>query len=95
MEQTAGLLRQFEKTNTFVQIGLDCVLVPADRLQAPLLLGTPFRCLAIEEVGVNASVQLVDIHRDDAVLKPVVLSLNSADGIFVMLFLVIVTELRD
>ncbi|MGH8645687.1 MAG: hypothetical protein ACREX4_14990 [Gammaproteobacteria bacterium] len=66
--------------------------MPADQLQAFLLLSAPFRSLPIEEVGIDAAVEFVDVHRIDAVLKTPVLGLNSADGRLVMLLLVVVAH---
>ena len=55
-----------------------------DQLQAFPLLFTPLRGLAVEEVGVDATVQLVDVHGVDPVLQTVVLGLNPPDRIFVV-----------
>ncbi|MEZ5598707.1 MAG: hypothetical protein R3E84_20440 [Pseudomonadales bacterium] len=64
----------------------------ADQRQALPLLLAPLRGLAVEEVGVDATVELVDVHGVDAVLQPVVLGLNAPYSILVMLLLVTVAD---
>ncbi|MGB5742902.1 MAG: hypothetical protein WBM65_10850 [Sedimenticolaceae bacterium] len=64
----------------------------ADQFQALPLLLAPLRGLTVEEIGVDATVELVDVHDVDPVLQPVVLGLNPPDGILVVLLLVTVAD---
>lgn len=69
-KQPAWLLREFEQADALVEVGLVGVLVFADQRQALALFFAPLRGLAVKEVGVDAAVELVDVHGVDAVLQP-------------------------
>ena len=68
------------------------ILVSADQLETLLLFGAPLRCLAVEEVGVDPTIELVDVHCINTVLQTIVLGLNPSDRVFVVLLLVAVTD---
>ena len=64
----AQLVPRFEKADALLEICLVGILVLTDQLQALLLLGAPLRSRAVKEVGVDPTIELVDLHRVDAVL---------------------------
>ena len=91
-KQHTGLLREFEKPDALVEVGLVGVLMFAAQRQALALFFAPLCGLAIEEVGVDPVVKLVDVHGVDPVLQTVVFGLNPPDRILVVLLLVTVAN---
>ncbi|MGI8740663.1 MAG: hypothetical protein ACR2KU_13985 [Gammaproteobacteria bacterium] len=63
-----------------------------DTIQAFLLLAAPLGGLAVKEVSVDPPIELVDVHRIDALLHSLILGLNSADRIVMVLPLVVVAD---
>ena len=66
------------------------MLVFLDTWPAPILLGSPFGRLPIEEVRIDAPIQFVDVHDIKTVLQPVGLGVEPADGHLAMKAFVIV-----
>ena len=79
-----GVPRQFENLHALVHVGLLGRLVPFDLALAAVLLLAPFGRHLVEEVAVDAPVELVDVHGVDAVAEPVVFGPEPLDRLLVL-----------
>jgi len=64
--------------------------VPSGIAEDLALLLTPLRRLGVVEGAVDPAVELVEIHRVDSALKPLVVGLQTRDGLVVEALLVCV-----
>ena len=69
-EQEMGAAGEIEKPDTFDEINSVSRLMLFDSLLGAVLFHAPFCCFTVEEIGVDTSVELVDVHCVDAILEP-------------------------
>jgi hypothetical protein len=79
-----GFAGEVEQRDSFRKIGIVGAPVPLDLTLAALLLLTPLVRHFFEEGGIHQPVELIDIHRVDAIVQPLRFSLKPLDC-FVML----------
>ena len=80
------------KLHALVEVGLVRVLVARDGRETALLLRAPLGGLAVKEAHVNGTVELVDVHRADALLELVVLRPQQGHHIVIVALLVVVAR---
>ncbi|HVC76144.1 MAG TPA: hypothetical protein VND96_06445 [Candidatus Micrarchaeaceae archaeon] len=83
-----GIPSQFEQLDTVFDVALVGGLVDLNVAQDSVLLASPVGGLAVEERRIDPSVELVQIHRVQACLNPVVVSLQAGDRLFALVLLV-------
>ncbi|HOL72029.1 MAG TPA: hypothetical protein PKW45_11335 [Bryobacteraceae bacterium] len=76
--------------DAFLNVGPVGGLVRLDVAQDAVLLGAPLGRLAVEERVVDPAIQLVHVHRVDAILEAAVLRLEPSDRFVVEGLLVVV-----
>jgi hypothetical protein len=91
-EQLVGVFCEFEKADAFFKIGLVSTLVLFDGALAPVLLLAPFGGLAVEESGIDPTVELVEIHGVDPRLESIVFRLQVRDGVLMVTALILMAR---
>ncbi len=81
---------QAQELDAFLDVGPVGGLVRLDVAQDAVLLGAPLGRLAVEEGVVDPPIQLVHVHRVDAVLETAILGLEPSDGFIMEGLLVLV-----
>ncbi|WP_284272096.1 hypothetical protein [Bradyrhizobium iriomotense] len=75
-EEALRILGNRQQSYALIHIGLFGSLVTADLPQAALLLFTPFRCHPVVHDCVDPAVELVDVHRAQALREAVIFCLE-------------------
>jgi hypothetical protein len=83
-----GITGQFQQLDPLFDIALVGILVDLNVAQDSVLLASPVGGLAVEERCIDPSVELVQIHRVEACLNLVVVSLQACDGLLAFMLLV-------
>ena len=83
LEERAGVSGEFKKFDTLGHVGLVRRLVLFDGSKARGMLASPVGRHAVERCCSDAAIQLIDIHRVQAVLQSGILGLEALDDFVV------------
>jgi len=81
LEQGMGTLRELQELDALIHVTLAGETVRFDVTSDPQLLGTPLSSFRVEEISINATIELVEIHGIDSFLDALVLTLKPHDGL--------------
>ena len=82
--KAVGRCAQLDELHAFFHVGFLCVLAPVDLALTAGMLFTPLVRYFFEERRINEAVELVDVHRVDPILKPLVSGLMAFNCLFLL-----------